>query len=46
MKKNVLVRKHFKKKIGLGIVVVRISWNGHPGYKKKIDLGINCGPED
>ena len=23
-----------EKKMGLGIVVVRISWHGHPGYKK------------
>ena len=30
-----------EKKKGLGIVVVRISWHGHPGYQKKLDLGIN-----
>jgi len=39
---NIPVRKHFrKKKVGLGIVVVHISWHGHCGYKKKLDLGIN-----
>ena len=32
-----------EKKMGLGIVVVRISWHGHPGYIKKLDLGINRG---
>ena len=32
-----------EKKVGLGIVVGRISWYGHLGYKKKLDLGINRG---
>ena len=29
--------------MGLGIVVGRISWHGHLGYKKKLDLRINRG---
>ena len=30
--------------MGPRIVVVHISWSGHPGYKKKkLDMGINRG---
>ena len=29
--------------MGLGIVVVRISWHGHPSYQKKLGLEINRG---
>jgi len=29
--------------VGPGIVVVCISWPGHLGYKKKLDMEINRG---
>ena len=32
-----------KKNVGPGIVVVIISWPGHPGYQKNLDMEINRG---
>ena len=32
-----------KKNVGPGIVMICISWLGHPGYQKKLDMEINRG---
>ena len=32
-----------KKNMGPGIDVVCISWPGHPGYQKNLDMEINRG---
>ena len=32
-----------KKNVGPGIVMICISWLGHPGYQKNLDMEINRG---